>query len=130
MTNIPVGITGEYSTRVTADLTINFLGVEDARVLSTPQMIGLMERTCRETVARLLEPGYATIGTHVNVFHLAAATIGSVVTFKDEVTGIDGPRIRFRVEASTKEEKIGEGTHERAIINIAKFAKRQAERRG
>ena len=76
-----------------------------------------------------LEAGFDTVGTHVDVYHLAAAPIGAVVTFTAEVTAVDGRRIQFRVEAWDETEKIGEGTHERAIINVAKFATRLAEKK-
>ena len=126
MANIPVGTKGEYNTAVTSDIAINFLGVTDARVLSTPHMIGLMERTCRDTVLPLLDRGFDTVGTHVNVYHLAAAPMGSRVTFRAEVTEVNGRRVEFRVEAVTEKEKIGEGTHQRTIIDVAKFAAKQA----
>ena len=98
--------------------------MEGARVLSTPHMIGMMEWTCRNAVRPLLEPGHDTVGTHVNVAHLAAAPIGMSVTFTAEVLEVNDRRVKFRVEAWDEKEKIGEGTHERAIINIAKFATR------
>ena len=126
MAEIPVGTKGEFSTVVTKDITVNFLGMEDARVLSTPHMIGLMEKTCRDTVLPLLDTGYDTVGTHVNVAHLAAAPLGSRVTFHVEVTGVDRRRLEFRVQAATEQEAVGEGTHQRTIINVAKFAARQA----
>lgn len=129
MASIPIGTTGEYKTRVTTDIAISFMGVEDARVLSTPEMIRMMERTCRDAVLPLLEPGHDTVGTHVDVFHLAAAPLGSTVVFKAEVTHVSDRRIQFRVEALTEREKIGEGKHERTIVNVAKFAAKQAEKR-
>ena len=129
MPDIPIGTTGEYETLVSDDIAISFLGVAGARVLSTPQMIGLMERTCRDTVLPLLENGYDTVGTHVNVAHLAAAPMGSKVRFRAEVIGVNERRIEFRVEAATASEKIGEGTHQRTIINVARFAAKQAEKK-
>ncbi|SPE42090.1 Thioesterase superfamily [Candidatus Sulfopaludibacter sp. SbA3] len=129
MTNIPAGTKGEQKLLVTNENAINFLGMEGARVLSTPHMIGYMERTCRETVLPLLEQGYDTVGTHVNVRHLAAAPLGMSVTFQAEVTDVAERRIQFRVEAWDEKEKIGEGTHERTIINVAKFATRLAEKK-
>ena len=130
MANIPIGAKGEFHLLVTSEVAITFLGTQDARVLSTPHMIGYMERLCRDTVLPLLEAGYDTVGTHVNVAHLAAAPIGMSVTFTAEVIRVEGRRIEFRVEARDEKEKIGEGTHERAIINIAKFATRLAEKKG
>jgi len=129
MGNIPVGTKGEQKLLVTSENAINFLGMEGARVLSTPHMIGYMERTCRDTVLPLLDSGYDTVGTQVNVSHLAAAPIGFAVTFLCEVTAVIERRVQFRVEAWDEKEKIGEGTHERAIINIAKFATRLAEKK-
>jgi predicted thioesterase len=129
MVNIPIGTKGESQVDVTSNNSTTFLGIEDAQVLSTPHMIGLMEKTCRDTVLSLLESGYDTVGTHVNVSHLAAAPLGSRVTFRAEVIGVKERRVEFRVEASTEREKIGEGTHQRTIINVAKFAARQAEKR-
>jgi predicted thioesterase len=130
MANIPVGARGEFQMLVTSEVAITFLGTEGTRVLSTPHMIGFMEMTCRNTVLPLLDAGYDTVGTHVNVAHLAASPIGMSVTFTAEVIRVDGRRVEFRVEARDEKEKIGEGTHERAIINIAKFATRLAQKQG
>jgi fluoroacetyl-CoA thioesterase len=129
MANIPAGTRGEQKLLVTSEVAISFLGLEGARVLSTPHMIGFMERTCRDTVFPLLEPGHDTVGTHVNIAHLAAAPIGMTVTFQAEVLSVSDRRIQFRVEAWDEKEKIGEGTHERAIINIAKFASKLAQKK-
>jgi len=97
MANIPVGARHEEKLLVTNENAINFLGMEGARVLSTPHMIGYMERTCRNLVLPMLEPGHDTVGTHVNVAHLAAAPLGMMVTFKAEVTGVRDRRVEFRV---------------------------------
>jgi fluoroacetyl-CoA thioesterase len=129
MAEIPLGTKGEFRTLVTNDITTSFLGMENARVLSTPHMIGIMEKTCRDTVLPLLDAGYDTVGTHVNVSHLAAAPLGSRVTFRVEVIGVDGRRLEFRVEAATEQETLGEGTHQRTVINVAKFAARQAAKK-
>jgi predicted thioesterase len=129
MAAIPIGTHGEEKRLVTNENAINFLGLEGARVLSTPHMIGLMEWTCRNTVQPLLESGYDTVGTQVNVAHLAAAPIGMLVTCRAEVVAANERRVQFRVEAWDEKEKIGEGTHERAIINVAKFATKLAAKK-
>ena len=129
MPNIPIGARGEQKLLVTSECAITFLGAEGPRVLSTPHMIGYMERTSRDAVLPLLDAGFDTVGTHVDVYHLAASPIGAVVTFTAEVVAVDGRRLHFRVEARDEKEKIGEGTHERAIINVAKFATRLAEKK-
>jgi len=126
MHDVKIGTERKERLLVTPDVAIDFLEMEDAKVLSTPQMILHMERTCRNAVLPSLETGYDTVGTHVNVFHLAAAPIGSLVTFTSEITGVEDRRVQFKVTASTEEELIGEGTHERAIVNIARFAARMA----
>jgi predicted thioesterase len=129
MQKIEPGVKGEKKLLVTADTAIGFLGDEGARVLSTPHMIGYMEQTCRDTALPLLEAGYDTVGTKVNVAHLAAAPIGAWVSFTAEIAAVTDRRIEFRVEAWDEHEKIGEGTHERAIIDVARFAARMARKK-
>ena len=85
MHNIVIGTTGEKRVLVTAENAISFLGEAGPRVLATPNMIGLMERACRDTVLPQLAPGYDTVGTHVDVFHLAAAPIGATVRIDVEI---------------------------------------------
>ena len=128
MANIPIGTRGEEKRLVTNENAISFLDMESARVLSTPQMIGMMEWTCRNAIKPLLDEGYDTVGTHVNVAHLGAAPIGMSVTFTAEVIAVADRRVTFKVDAHDEKGKIGEGTHERAIINVAKFAARLAAR--
>ena len=127
MPNIEIGAIHVERLLVTADLTIDFLELPEARVLSTPNMILYMERTCRNNVLSFLEPGLDSVGTHVNVSHLAAAGFGSLVVFTSEITAVEDRRVTFRVAAKSEDsELIGEGTHERTIINVAKFASRLA----
>lgn len=129
MHNIRIGVTGEDRLLVTSEVAISFMGEDGARVLSTPQMISYMERTCRNTVLPLLEAGFDTVGTHVNVRHLAAAPIGAHVVIRVEIFEVNDNRVQFRVEAWEERRKIGEGTHERAIVNVARFAERQKKAR-
>jgi predicted thioesterase len=129
MANIPIGARAEMKLLVTSESATTFMGADGPRVLSTPHMIGRMELTSRDAVLPFLEAGFDTVGTHVDVYHLAAAPIGAVVTCTAEVVAVEGRRIHFRVEAWDEKEKIGEGTHERAVINVAKFATRLAEKK-
>ena len=124
MSKITVGTTREETVLVTSEVATDFLGMEEARVLATPWMILWMERTSRQAVYPLLEEGYDTVGTEVHVKHLAATPVGMSVTFRSEVIAVDDRRLTFKVEAWNEKEKIGEGTHERVIINVAKFAAR------
>ena len=121
MAEIPIGTKHQQKIGVDNEVAISFLGPEGARVLATPAMIGWMERTSRDAVLPFLEPGYDTVGTHVDVYHLAATPMGMSVTFTAEVIGVQDRRINFRVEAWDENGKAGEGTHERAIVNVARF---------
>lgn len=128
--NIPVGTRHEEKLLVTGEVAINFLGLEGARVLSTPNMILWLEKTSRNGVFPLLDPGYDTVGTHVNVYHLAATPLGMTVTFRSEVTSVEDRRVNFKVEAFDEKEKIGEGTHQRFIVNVERFAAKLREKCG
>lgn len=129
MHNIQLGASLEQQLLVTTEVAISFLEMDEARVLATPQMIRYMEWTSRNLVLPQLDAGYDTVGTKVNISHLAAAPIGTVVTFKSEIIGVDEKRVTFQVSARTEDEVIGEGTHERGIINVAKFASRLAAKK-
>jgi len=125
MPNVEIGAAAEQKLLVDQEVAIDFLGSPDARVLSTPNMILCMERTCREALRPFLEPGHDSVGTHVNVSHLAAAPIGVVVSFTAEIVGVEDRRVMFRVAARSEDgELIGEGMHERTIVNVAKFVSR------
>ena len=122
--SIPIGTKGESALVVTADNAIDFLGVDDARVLGTPFLIWHLEMTARNSVKPYLEEGFDTVGARVDVMHLAATPLGMRVTFRSELIGIDNRRLMFRVEAFDEKDKISEGNHERAIIQVARFAAR------
>ncbi|HWZ30515.1 MAG TPA: thioesterase family protein [Bryobacteraceae bacterium] len=128
MATIPAGLKGEHRRRVTDEIAINFLGLDGARVLATPAMIGLLEMTCRDSILPLLDAGFDSVGTEVNVKHLAATPMGMEVTFTSEVITVDDRRIRFKVAAFDEKEQIADGTHERFVINVERFAKRLAEK--
>jgi fluoroacetyl-CoA thioesterase len=116
---------------------ISFLGPSGTRVLSTPQMIGYMERACRDLVLTMLDPGFDSVGTHVNVFHKAAAPMGAQVQFEAELLAVSADngkprRADFRVLATMPDKNggdkiIGEGTHQRAIIDVSRFREKVAE---
>lgn len=109
---------------VTSDIAIDFMGVEGARVLATPFLIWNLEMACRNTIKPIVGDEFDSVGTEVNVKHLAATPLGMSVVFRCEVVHLDGNRVRFRVEAFDEKEKVSEGTHERYVVNIARFASR------
>ena len=125
---IEIGAVREESIVVDDRVAIKFLGLESARVLATPQMIQHMEITSRNLLSPMLEPGYDSVGTVVNVKHLGAAPLGMEVTFRSEIVSVEDRRVTFRVEARDRVEKIGEGLHERFVVNVERFAGKMARK--
>jgi len=123
---ISVGVKHEIHLVVDDKNAIRFLGDDRARVLGTPWMIASMELTARDAVLELLPEGYDTVGTMVNVRHVSAAPMGSAVRFTAEVLEANERRIYYRVECHGPKGVVGEGTHERFIINVQRFADRLA----
>lgn len=115
------GLNAKIETIVTEkDTAMNF-GSGGVAVYATPMMIGLMENAALSAVDLHLPKGYATVGTHLDVKHLAATPVGMKVYATAELVEVDGRRLVFKVEAYDEKEKIGEGYHERYIINLEKF---------
>jgi fluoroacetyl-CoA thioesterase len=125
-----IGATLEQTLTVGDEHAITFLGPEGPRVLSTPRMIGHMEAACRNLVLPMLDPGQDTVGTYVNVYHRSAARMGAEVRFFAELTGVNNRRVEFRVLAAVRDRIVGEGTHERAVIDVRRFRERVDENRG
>ena len=90
-------------------------------VFATPSMIALMENTAYMSVAPCLEPGQGTVGTSINVKHLAATPVGMKVTCESELVEIDGRILRFRITCHDEKDLIGTGEHERYIITNDRF---------
>jgi len=93
-------------------------------VFATAVMIGFVEQTCIEALRPYLSAGQRTVGTHVDISHVAATPVGMTVTAEVELIACDGKRLRFRVRCSDEAGLIGEGTHDRAIINFETFWRR------
>ncbi|HYZ49373.1 MAG TPA: thioesterase family protein [Nitrososphaeraceae archaeon] len=124
------GSTKQRNLKVNSTQTTTFLW-EGENVFSTPSMISEMEETCRLLLKEqfINDTDWDSVGTVVEVKHLAATPVGADILLRAEIISVDGRRITFKVEASDKIEKIGEGIHERFIINVpsfrAKFNKKQ-----
>ena len=129
MTAIPLGTTGTHRLLVTPEVAIDFLGTDEARVLATPFLIGYMELTARNAIRSELEENEDSVGTTVNIRHLAATPVGMSVEFRAEVTAVEGRRGVFRVEARDEAELVAEGAHERFVVDIPKFITRLAATR-
>lgn len=115
------GITGEAKVIVDEKNTATAYESGNLPVFATPAMIALMEKAAALSVKPYLPEESTTVGTKVNVSHIAATVEQMEVTAKSELIEIDGKRLVFKVEAYDNIEKIGEGFHERFIINSAKF---------
>jgi len=124
MPDIPLGAARQEEALVTPDIAISFLGVDSARVLATPRLISFLEMTCRNLLVSFLAAGQDSVGTHVDVRHLAATPIGMRVTFRAEILSVEGRRVNFKVEAFDEVEKVAEGTHQRFVVDIERFAAR------
>jgi fluoroacetyl-CoA thioesterase len=98
-------------------------------VFATAFMVGLIEWACVELLRTDLPPGYQTVGTHIDVSHVSATPIGMTVTADVELIAINGRILRFRIRCADESALIGEGTHERALINSVKFLKRIVQKR-
>ena len=115
------GIRGEPMIIVTEQQTAKYLGSGELAVFATPCMIALMENTAYKSVQPFLDPGQGTVGTLLNVKHLAATPVGMEVRCETRLIEIDRKRLVFEVEAFDACGLIGEGTHERFIIDNQKF---------
>lgn len=121
---LQTGMTGESTTTVAHENTAAAVGAGGVEVFGTPMMIALMENAAWKAVAHALDEGYVTVGTLVNVSHLAATPLGQQVRATAELIEIDGRRLAFKVEAYDERQKIGEGRHERFIVNLERFLQR------
>jgi predicted thioesterase len=126
------GLTGRAEIVVGTRDMAPHIGSGKVKVLATPVMVSLMEEAALNAVEGFLPAGHQTVGTHLDVTHIAATPVGLHVTAHAELVRIDGRRLSFRVWAEDEHERIGEGTHERIVINVARFderAQRKAPRR-
>jgi len=104
--------------------TAHHVGSGKIKVLATPVMIMLLEEAALNAVEDLLPPGYQTVGTRLDVSHTAATPVGMRVTAHAEVIAVDGRKLTFRVWAEDEIETIGEGTHERIVVEVERFDRR------
>jgi fluoroacetyl-CoA thioesterase len=94
------------------------------QVFATPMMVTIMENAALNAIRDYLDPGESAVGTAVNIRHLAATPVGHRVTAEAVVTKVDGRRIEFTVSARDEMEEIGNGTHERMVVDMARIAKK------
>src|SRR5579862_7719680 len=125
MQSIPIGAKGSFSLVVMPDhLASRFKDVTLPPVLATPVMIMVMENAALNAIKAYLDPGESAVGTRVDIRHLAPTPVGAHVFAEAEVTRSDAGRVEFIVSARDDSEEIGVGTHERAVVNLARLTRR------
>lgn len=124
------GIRGENSQLVTADNTARAMGSGTLEVFATPALVALAEKTCWQSVAAELEEGSGTVGTKLDLEHTAPTPVGMTVTCSSELVAVEGRKLTFKVSLHDEKGSVGGGTHERFIINNAKFAAKAESKKG
>ena len=128
--DIRPGLSGTAELRVGEEHTAPRIGSGRVRVLATPVMINLIEAAALAAIEHLLPEGYQSLGTRLDVRHIAATPVGMRVFAKARVTRVDGRNVTFAVEAHDEKDLIGDGTHERVVVNVAKFDVRVQKKLG
>jgi len=129
MRQIPLGAKGTFTLRVKPEHLANqFKDATLPQVLATPVMILIMENAALNAIRSFLEPGESAVGSGINVRHLAATPVGHNVHAEAEVIRVEGKRVEFKVTASDEIEEIGNGTHQRVLIDLRTFNERLARK--
>ncbi len=115
------GIRGEARETVNENNTALKMKSGGLLVYATPAMVALAEQAAYKSVESCLEEGQGTVGTLMNLKHMAATPVGMEVTAKSELISVEGRKLTFKIDVFDEREKIGEGTHERFIVNNEKF---------
>jgi fluoroacetyl-CoA thioesterase len=124
LSKLTPGLKGSAQILVGVEHTAPSIGSGKVPVLATPVMINVIEAAALATVEHLLPAGYQSLGIHLDVRHFAATPIGMHVKATAELIAVEGRTLSFRVEAHDDKEPIGGGTHERVIVNVARFDER------
>jgi fluoroacetyl-CoA thioesterase len=128
---IEVGMKHEATFQVDEQYTAFHIGSGSLRVLATPSMIGFMERISHQLLTRCLPEGYSSVGAVVDVRHLAPTPLGWTVRVTSEVIEVDGRKVTLAVEAWDDQEMVGEGRHQRVVIDLNRFLQRvEAKQKG
>lgn len=121
---IKPGLTGTAELVVGEEHTAPSIGSGRVHVLATPVMINLIEAASLKAIEHLLPPGHQSLGTRLDVKHYAATPVGMKIKATAEVVKVEGRLIYFIVKAEDEKEPIGDGTHERVVVNVERFDKR------
>src|SRR3954462_8858104 len=121
LSHLKPGLRGTAELVVGEEHTAPRVGSGAVHVLATPVMINLFEAAALDAVEHLLPPGHQSLGTVLNVRHVAATPVGMRVVASATVEKVDGRTVHFRLEARDERDVIGDGAHERMVVNVAKF---------
>lgn len=121
LSKLSIGLKGTAQLRVGEEQTAPRVGSGRVRVLATPVMINMMEAAALDAIESLLPPGHQSLGIHLDVGHYAATPVGMTLRATAEVIEVEGRNVTFRVEAFDDKERIGDGTHERVVVNVERF---------
>ena len=125
---LPAGLKGSAELVVGEQHTAPRVGSGRIRVLATPVMINLIEAAALAAVEQSLPENHQSLGTHLDITHTAATPVGMRVRATAEVLRVEGRTIYFHVKAEDEREVIGEGTHERVVVNVERFDRRVQEK--
>jgi fluoroacetyl-CoA thioesterase len=128
--HLPIGREGRAELVVAEVHTAPRVGSGRVRVLATPVMINLMEAAALDCVEALLPDGHQSLGIHLDVSHHAATPVGMGIFATARLVAVEGRRLKFEVEARDEKETIGGGTHERVVVNVARFDERVQKKLG
>lgn len=126
---LKAGLQGEACMQVKRGNTAIEVGSGSVPVFATPMLVAIMENAAINALKGCLPEGMSTVGVRIDCRHLVATPIGMTVTARAELVEVDNRRLLFKVEAFDEEEKVGEGEHERFIINLEKFLSRSEEKK-
>ena len=126
--NLKVGLKGASELVVGEEHTAPRVGSGRVHVLATPVMINVIEAAALAAIEHLLPAGYQSLGTRLDIRHFAATPVGMRVRAEAEVVKLDKRTVGFRVSVSDEKEPIGDGTHERMIVNVSRFDVRIQEK--
>jgi fluoroacetyl-CoA thioesterase len=121
---IKIGMSAERALVVPSERTVGYFVPGMPMVYATPMMIMEMEMASADAISAHLKPGWVTVGTEVDIRHLAASPVGALIRTTARVTAVERRVIHFAVEAFDGERRIGEGRHARGLVNLASFNKR------
>jgi predicted thioesterase len=130
LSGLKPGLTGTAELVVGTEYTAPSIGSGLVPVLATPVMINLIEAAALKAAEHLLPAGHQSLGIHLDIRHFAATPIGMRVTATAELIAVDGRTLSFRVEARDEKEPIGDGSHQRVVVNVARFDARVQKKLG